>query len=159
MLKALIRIKYTSPVKIIGNADQMPSYKKQLLDLSRNLEVEFLGLIKEKIKLLEMIRNAKFFIFPSYNENMSIMLLEAASVRTPIICSDIPENQVIFNKEEVLYFKSEDEEDLAEKIKWAGANINLMQEKASKAYQKVLEVFTYENISLEYLGLFNSLLK
>ncbi len=159
MLEALISINYSGPVKIIGNADQMPSYKKELLDLSRNLDVEFVGLIREKILLLEMIRNAKFFVFPSYNENMSIMLLEAASVKTPIICSDIPENKVIFEKQEVLYFKSEDREDLAEKIKWAGANINLMQEKAVKAYEKVVKVFTYEKISLEYMGLFNSLLK
>lgn len=159
MLEALSSINYSGPVKIIGNADQMPSYKKELLDLSRDLDVEFVGLIREKIKLLEMIRNAKFFVFPSYNENMSIMLLEAASVKTPIICSDIPENKVIFEKQEVLYFKSEDREDLAEKIKWAGANINLMQEKADKAYEKVVKVFTYEKISLEYMGLFNSLLK
>ena len=87
------------------------------------------------------------------------MLLEAASVRTPIICSDIPENKVIFDDQEVLYFKSEDREDLADNIEWAALNNDLMEEKAAKAYEKVLEVFTYEKISMAYQRLFNSLLK
>jgi len=159
MLEALISIDYPGLVKIIGNADQMPSYKRELLELSRALDVEFMGLIREKTKLLDIIRNAKFFIFPSYNENMSIMLLEAASVRTPIICSDIPENKVIFDDQEVLYFNSEDRKDLADKIEWAGSNIDLMREKAEKAYEKIINVYTYEKISLEYQKLFNSLLK
>jgi glycosyltransferase involved in cell wall biosynthesis len=158
MLKSLIEIKYPGPVKIIGNIDQMPIYKKELLELSKDLDVEFMGLIREKTKLLEMIREAKFFIFPSYNENMSIMLLEAASVRTPIICSDIPENKVIFNHEEVLYFRSEDHLDLADKIKWADSNLDLMDKKSGKAYEKVLAVFTYEKISLEYQKLYDSLI-
>jgi glycosyltransferase involved in cell wall biosynthesis len=158
MLKALNEIKYTGPVKIIGNADQIPSYKKELLELSKDLDVEFMGLIREKMKLLEIIRDARFFIFPSYNENMSIMLLEAASTRTPVICSDIPENKVIFNEQEVLYFKSEDHHDLAVKIKWALAQPEKMHEISGKAYRKILDEFTYEKISLEYQKLYHTLI-
>jgi glycosyltransferase involved in cell wall biosynthesis len=158
MLKALHEISYPGPVTIIGNLDQMPSYKKELLELSKDLEVEFVGLIKKKVKLLEMIRDSKFFIFPSYNENMSMMLLEAASVRTPIICSDIPENKVIFNDDEVLFFRSEDPHDLAEKIRWALSNTPEMDRRSGNAYEKVLAEYTYGKICLEYLKLFNSLI-
>lgn len=158
MLKALAKINYHGPVKIIGNIDQMPSYKKELLELSKDLDVDFTGLIREKTNLLEMIRDARFFIFPSYNENMSIMLLEAASTGTPIICSDIPENKVIFNEKEVLFFKSEDHDDLGDKIAWAILNIHSMNERAGKAYEKVFNVYTYEKISLEYQRKYNSLL-
>jgi glycosyltransferase involved in cell wall biosynthesis len=135
----------------------MPSYKKELLELSEELDVEFTGLVREKTKLLEMIRDAVFFIFPSYNENMSMMLLEAASVRTPIICSDIPENKVIFTEEEVLFFRSEDEQDLADKIGWALSHEEQMHQRSGRAYQKVLAEYTYEKISLEYRRLFDSL--
>jgi glycosyltransferase involved in cell wall biosynthesis len=159
MLKALIKLNYTGPVKIIGNIDQMPSYKKELHELAKDLDVEFMGLIREKTKLLEIIRDAKFFIFPSYNENMSIMLLEAASVRTPIICSDIPENKVIFNDEEVMYFRSEDHHDLADKIAWSISNPDHMHKNAAKAYEKVLAVFTYEKISLKYQKLYDALVR
>jgi glycosyltransferase involved in cell wall biosynthesis len=159
MLMALNKLKYPDPVKIIGNIDQMPSYKKELQDLAKDLDVEFMGLIREKTRLLEIIREAKFFIFPSYNENMSIMLLEAASVGTPIICSDIPENKVIFNDDEVLYFRSEDHHDLANKTAWSISNPDLMGKKSIKAYKKVLAEFTYEKISLEYQKLYDALLR
>ena len=159
MLKELNKINFPGPFKIIGNIDQMPSYKKELQELAKDLDVEFMGLIREKTRLLEIIRDAKFFIFPSYNENMSIMLLEAASVRTAIICSDIPENKVIFNDDEVLYFRSEDHHDLADKIEWSISNHDLMDKKSIKAYEKVLAVFTYEKISREYQKLYDSLIK
>jgi hypothetical protein len=74
------------------------------------------------------------------------------------IYSDIPENKVIFNDEEVLFFKSEDHNDLAGKIDWAITNIHLMNERSVKAYEKVLNVYRYEKISLEYQNLYNSLL-
>ena len=157
MLRALQKINYAGPVKIIGNVDQMPAYKKELLELAEDLDVEFMGLIREKEKLLQNIRDAQYFIFPSYNENMSIMLLEAASTRTPIICSDIPENKVIFSREEVLYFRSEDHDDLADKIEWALSNQEQMGRKSGMAYDKILAVFTYAKISREYKKLFDSL--
>jgi len=159
MLKALNKLNYPGPVKIIGNIDQMPSYKKELQELAGDLDVEFMGLIREKELLLDIIREARFFIFPSYNENMSIMLLEAASVRTPIICSDIPENKVILDEEEVLYFRSEDHHDLADKIEWAISNPDQMKNKSVLAYDKVLDVFTYEKISLEYQKLYDALFR
>jgi len=159
MLMALNKLNYPDPVKIIGNINQMPSYKKELQDLAKDLDVEFLGLIREKRRLLEIIHEAKFFIFPSYNENMSIMLLEAASVRTPIICSDIPENMVIFNDDEVLYFRSEDHHDLANKIAWSISNPDPMNKKSIKAYKKVIDEFTYEKISLEYQKLYDTLFR
>jgi glycosyltransferase involved in cell wall biosynthesis len=105
-----------------------------------------------------MIREARFFIFPSYNENMSMMLLEAASTGTPIICSDIPENKVIFDEQEVLYFRSEDQNDLAEKIGWAMSHPQQMQERSVRAYEKVRHDFTYEKIALVYQDLYYSLL-
>jgi glycosyltransferase involved in cell wall biosynthesis len=159
LLNALHEIRYSGPVRIIGNLDHMPTYKKELFELSKELNVEFVGLIREKVRLLELIRDAKFFIFPSYNENMSMMLLEAASVSTPIICSDIPENKVIFHDQEVLFFHSEDHQDLAEKIMWALSNAGQMAQRAGKAHAKVLAEYTYERISGEYRKLYESLFR
>ena len=157
LLIALPEISYPRPVRISGNRDQMPSYKKELMGLADGLKVEFVGLVREKRKLLEMIREAEFFIFPSYNENMSMMLLEAASTRTPIICSDIPENKVIFDQDEVLFFKAEDHLDLAAKLTWSMSHREQMEAKSGRAYDKVLDQFTYDKISLEYKKLFDSL--
>ena len=108
------------------------------------MNIEFMGLIREKEKLFKYIRNARLFVFPSYSENMSIMLLEAASLKVPVICSDIPENKTVFNEKEVLFFKSENEDDLAEKLKYALANSRIMEKYTDNRpsdLSKIAEIF------------------
>lgn len=46
----------------------------------------------DRERLLDCVRGARAFVFPSEVEAMSMMLLEVVSARTPIVCSDIPEN-------------------------------------------------------------------
>ena len=89
LLKAIKKLNLNYKLLVAGDLDQIQNYKKEILALSKNMDVEFLGLIKNKIDLFNYIRNSKFFIFPSSYETMSMMLLEAASQHVPIICSDI----------------------------------------------------------------------
>ena len=58
----------------------------------------------------------------------------------------------------MLNIRSEDHHDLADKIEWSDSNLDLMDKKSGGAYEKVLAVFTYEKISLEYQKLYDSLL-
>ena len=53
MLSALIKLNYTGKILIIGDADQMPVYKKNIIDLSKNLNLDFIGLIKDKNLLIQ----------------------------------------------------------------------------------------------------------
>ena len=104
LLEALRKMNYTGKLKVAGNLDQLPGYKKQILKLAVGLNVEFLGLIKEKKDLLNLVANAELFIYPTLYEAMSIMLLEAALVHTPILCSNIPANTNVFTENEVTFF-------------------------------------------------------
>lgn len=88
-----------------------------------------------------------------------MMLLEAASVKTPIICSDIKENKDIFNEDEVLFFKTNNEIDLSQKIDYALNNIDEMKLRAEKALKKLQREYNWENISKDYSNLYNSLIK
>lgn len=119
--------------------------------LAKNLPVKFLGYIDSRSNLMSLIEKAAYFIFPSETEGLSLMLLEAASTGTPIICSDIPENTQVFNDEEVLFFKNKDHHDLAQKIKWAMENPETMHIKALKAQAKALNEYSSEAIA----GLYN----
>ena len=78
---------------------------------------------------------------------MSMMLLEAASQNTPIICSDIPANKAVFNDDQVLYFRVDDSTDLADKIKWAFENESEMQKKAERAFEKLKLEHQWKNIA------------
>jgi glycosyltransferase involved in cell wall biosynthesis len=90
---------------------------------------------------------------------MSMMLLEVATLKVPIICSDIYENKFIFDENEVLYFSSGDYSDLARKLAYAEDNKNDLMQRAELAYQKVSTQYNWCNISREYAKIYSGLLK
>lgn len=158
LLESLNIIEYEGEAVFIGSLEHTPNYKKHLFKLGANLNINYLGLIKEKELLFEKIRDAKLFIFPSFNEGMSNMLLEVASLKTPLICSDILENKAVFNDNEVLYFETGNPEDLGSKIEWALLNYSIMQEKAESAYLKLKKEYLWKDIAKRYSVVYESLL-
>lgn len=159
LLEALNLLNYTGEMVFIGNLEHTPAYKKYLYDLGSNLNIKFLGLIKEKTLLFQKIMNAQLFVFPSFNEGMSNILLEVASLKTPLIVSDIPENKAIFNDSEVLFFKTGNSKDLAEKIAWANANYSIMLDRAENAFLKVKKRYLWFDIAAQYENIYDALLK
>jgi glycosyltransferase involved in cell wall biosynthesis len=157
LIEALNLNNYPGKVIIIGDLEQVKSYKAQIFNSADKLDIEFKGLIKDKDLLFQQISNAKLFIFPSFYEGLSNMLLEAASLNTPIIASGIIENTAVFNEDEVLFFKTGNANDLASKINWAINNEVLMKQKAEKAYQRVVSDYNWDKIALQYKELYNSL--
>jgi len=157
LLKALRRINFLGKLVVAGDLDQVSEYKKEIKFLSNGLDIEFCGLIKDKSRLLSLIRNASLFIFPSSVESMSMMLLEGCSVRTPVICSNIPENRDIFNDKEVLFFETNSDYDLSRKILWALSNSEKMKEKASRAYQRLANNYLWSDISEKYRILYKKI--
>ena len=159
LLKALHKIEFSGKIFIAGDLDQSNEHKREILKLSKGLDVEFLGLIKDKKELLSYIKNSKLFIFPSLQEAMSMMLLEAASVKIPIVCSDIRENSDVFSSDEVRFFKSNDYLDLAKSIKYVFSNYDIMQSRALSAFNKLQLDYNWENIAKQYSKVYNRLLK
>lgn len=157
LLEALKLGKINKKLLIIGNLEQIPSYRDEILDQSKGLNVEFVPLIKEKKKLLQYVKNAELFIFPSYTEAMSIMLLEVAFARTPIVCSDIPANTAIFDDSETLFFKTNSSSDLLEKINFAFENYSIMKQKTDAAFIKLQSDYNWSSIAKQYAQLYESL--
>ena len=104
-----------NPLKlaIVGDLNQVPSYSDHLRKIADENQVVFIPPISDRELLFGMVKHAHLFIFPSTDEGMSMMLLEAASLQTPIICSDIPENKIVM-QDNVVYFHSGDAVDLAD---------------------------------------------
>lgn len=157
-LKALKILDYKDKIIIAGDINQMPEYKNKLLSLSRNLNIKFLGLIRNKKILMSYLREAKYFIFPSSIEALSMMLLEAASVKTPIICSDIAENKDIFDDTEVLFFETDNSNDLADKLAWTLKHEKKMTKKAENAYKKLENKYLWRDITKKYDKLYQKIL-
>lgn len=157
LMEALNLISFTGKAKFIGDLDHTPKYKAYLQELGKKRNIEYIGLIKDKEELFGHIERCKVFVFPSFNEGMSNMLLEVASLKTPLICSDIPENRAVFSEKEVLFFDTGDPRDLAKKIEWAYANYEVMLEKAESAYKVLLECYLWESIAAGYSKIYDSL--
>ncbi len=159
LLKALIQINFQEKVLIIGDLNQMPAYKEKLKYLSSKLnDAEFKGLIKDKETLNQHIGSAKLFVYPSEIESMSMMMLEVASLKTPMICANIPENKDVFSDEEILYFENSNSDDLARKIEWAQDNYLTMQDKAEKSYSKLKSDYQWEDIAKKYASIYDKLI-
>lgn len=159
LLQALKKLHIQIKLIVIGDIDQIPNYKRQIKSLCVGLDVVFIDIIKEKSKLLNFVKNAKLFVFPSNSENMSIMLLEAAYVKTPVICSDIDANRSIFNNDEVTFFKTNDSSDLGEKLTWAWNNTEELIKKSLHAYQKLINHFNWSRIVIRYDELYSRLIE
>ncbi|MCW3786239.1 glycosyltransferase family 4 protein [Plebeiibacterium sediminum] len=157
LIQALRQIDYKGHLLVAGDMNQIKDYSEELYQLKGDLNVTFLGMIKEKEKLLSYLSKATLFIYPSYVEAMSMMLMEAVTVNCPVVCSDIIGNKDILNEDEVLFFKVRDVNDIANKVSWALSNIEEMKKKANKAKERFLKEYNWDNIAEEYKSIYNQL--
>jgi glycosyltransferase involved in cell wall biosynthesis len=155
LLKAAKKINLKTEIIIAGDMDQVEDYKNEISELKKNLNVNFIGLIKDKNKLSELINDALFFVFPSLNEAMSMMLLEVVAEKTPVIASDIPSNKAVFSNNEVLFFESTNANDLADKLSYSLMNKEELKSQAKRAYEKLINHYTWDTISLLYKEIYN----
>jgi glycosyltransferase involved in cell wall biosynthesis len=158
MLEALQKIGYKGQIFIAGELTHNDAYMNELKRLGASLDAHYLGFVNPLRTLLAFVKKAELFIFPSETEGMSIMLLEVASVGTPIIASDIPENTQVFDEGEVMYFKVSDAGDLAQKVQFALNNKEKMAEYGKRCQEKVYKDYVWHNIANEYADVYKTLM-
>jgi glycosyltransferase involved in cell wall biosynthesis len=156
LLEALQHIEKDISVLIAGNTTHVPAYAKRLREMADE-RVQFCSFIASKPKLLGLIQSAKLFVFPSTVEAMSMMLLEVATVGTPILASNIPENCGVL-PEEALYFQSANANDLSEKLNWALDHPEAMAQVAKKARARVNTHFRWQDIVHKYEALYEDVI-
>lgn len=105
----------TCRLVLAGDANIEDNYSKNLKQMARKNKVVLTGFIKGK-KLHSLLTHAKCFVLPSSHEGLPIALLEAMAYRLPVIVSDIPANMEVGLDEEC-YFRLNDEQELADKMK------------------------------------------
>jgi glycosyltransferase involved in cell wall biosynthesis len=158
-LRALREIGYVRKVLIIGDVGHDHKHRDLLYELSTDRDITFIDLIKEKAVLLAYLRNARLFVFPSRMEGMSNMLLEAAAIGCPVICSDIRANTAVFTADEVTFFKSGDFRALGQKILFAQKNYQSVMEKADRARKKVEREYSWDYVGKQYRSLYEGMIR
>ena len=157
-LEAMDKIDSQIPIIISGQFTTGDDYIQQLGNFNSNNRVTYTGMLKDKSLLYGYIKNAAFFVFPSMNEAMSMMLLEVVSLGCPVICSDIQPNKDIFFTDEVLFFKNGNSVDLAEKIEFAIKNPYAMDAYSKKALSRASKEYIWDKIANRYKQSYTSLM-
>lgn len=86
-----------------------------------------------------------------------MVLLEAASVGVPIVCSDIEENRNVM-QDDAVYFKSGDVEDLTHQLNWTLKHLEDATEIAHRAQERIRHEHSWDNIAAQYAQLYRRVL-
>ena len=134
---------------VAGGNNAMPDYVESLHKMARDCgDIVFTGPVYGNDKE-QLLRNAYCFCLPSTIEGLSIVLMEAASYKLPVIASDIDANRE-FLGEDAIYVRPENKEDLTEAIEHAIANPVQMRGFVETNYKKILQKYTWDKVARKY---------
>ncbi len=160
LLKAFRAVKAGISLVVVGDLDQVPKYRRQVQELADH-RVRFIPFVSSPAELLGLVKRAQLFVFPSTNksgtEGMSMMLLEAASVGAPILCSDISQNTTVLG-DAGYYFATDDVADLQVKLQYALAHPAEMSHAACRVQELVRSRFSWDSIAARYERLYQAVL-
>lgn len=157
----LIRAYMNSGIKdyklvIAGSNPQVPSYEMKLRELAKDCpSVVFTGAVYDEDKD-QLLRNAYCFCLPSTIEGLSIVMMEAASYKLPVIASAIEANSEFLGRD-AIYVAPESEEDLVEALQCAMNKPEELQSMVDANYQKLIKKYTWDKVALKYLDYLHSI--
>lgn len=133
--------------------------KESDLKIDVNIPIHYVGYVSDTNELVSLYNLASVTVVPSHTENLSCAIMESLSCETPVCAFNIGGNgDMIDHKKNGYLAKEQDNEDLANGIIWCIEN-NKEQELSKSARRKVLENYTPEIVSVQYLELYKKLCK
>ena len=155
-IQAVNALSESLPLLIVGDMSQVPEYTQRLRYMAGS-HISFHPLIEDRETLFGVMASARFLVFPSLVEAMSMVLLEAASIGVPIICSDIPENRAVM-RDDAVYFETENAASLADRLVWALKNPEVMQYNATRARKRIRAEYSWDTITSRYVQVYQDIL-
>lgn len=155
LLKANSQLKTKVPLVIIGDMNGNDSYKRYLMELFEP-NVKVIEFIKSKEELGEIVSHCRFFVFPSTYEAMSMMLLEVAALRKPIVCSDLPENLEAIGRNAV-FFQNDNIDSLRENLGFCLKHPEKISELGEKAFDWVKKNRDWREIANRYIEIYRTI--
>ena len=91
---------------------------------------------------------------PSYSEGFSLAMLEAGTIGSSVVCSDIPAFNLPFSRNEVSFFKLNDIKSLQNAVDEA---LKLKEEKKKLLQEKIKTCFSEDIMFQKYEKLYKNL--
>jgi len=152
----LTQAPHTTPVWVAGEERHPdPAFRDFREHPDRGQGVRFIGRQSEG-QLRQLLSRASMYAATSQYEPFGLAPVEAALSRCAVIANDIPTFRELWG-ETACYFRQNDGEDLARKIRELRADTELRQTYANLAYRRAQQRFTAERMVKEYLDLYRNM--
>lgn len=136
---------------IVGDGPDKPFLEKAAQNISN---VVFTGAVEHE-KAIGYIAGSDVLVLPSVVEGMSTVLLEAMALKTPVVATAVGGNtELVQHGETGLLVDAGDLEQLTEAIAYLLNNSAEAKRLAEKAYQSVVNHFSWEAVFPQYLKVY-----
>ncbi len=147
LLKAFNLVCEKHPSYLVFASRILPPYKEKYLGFIKTdfkNRVIFLG---HRDDMPEVLRSIDIFVFPSIIEGLGTSLIEAMAMEKPVVVSNIPTfRDFIVDRINGLFFRAEDQDDLAEKIISLIEDKNLRKHLGMNARYTVIQNFSLDRM-------------
>ncbi len=147
----LLKIRSDFAYVCIGEGEQKSKLIKFTTDNNIAERCYFSPFKKNPYNVME---NADVFVIPSYSEGFSLAMLEAGTIGSSIVCSDIPAFNLPFSRNEVSFFKLNNIKSLEIAVDEA---LKLKEEKTKLLQKKIKTCFSEDVMFLQYENLYKKL--
>jgi len=137
---------------LIGDGKALNSLKKQATKLDVTDRCLFMGFRKNAKSYYKFL---DLFAMTSRSEAFGLSMVEAAALKVPLVCSDLPTFRELFNDSEVCFFKTEDINSLNLAII---DRLQMNSLKTSKAFERYRNNYTSELMAEGYWKLYEKLI-
>ena len=143
---------------LVGDGENMALLKKLTMDLGIENNVLFLGYRMDSVSIMNAM---DIFILPSLGkEGMALVLLEAALLGLPSVCSNIPGNdEVVIDGTTGLLFTPGNESELAQKIDTILSDVPLRNLMAITARERSEHLFTIDAMTDQIESLYREMIE
>jgi glycosyltransferase involved in cell wall biosynthesis len=157
LIDAFVETNYDLKLVIVGDFSHDKIYSENIyFKIKNDNRIIVYPELLPKSSLFALIKNSKFFVFPSEVEAMSMMLLEVISLKVPVICSDINENISVVGMNYKYLFKAKSTQSLREKIDQMMMDQNT-KSVADELLIKIRTKFDWKTIASQYQNLYKRL--
>lgn len=148
---------YRLKLVVVGNDEKnLPRITRRAKDLNAFNDIVFLRYVPDAA-LSELYQNALCLLFPSLYEGFGMPILEAMQAGVPVVCADTTSLPEVAG-DAALLINPMDPGAIAEALHAVMVKSELRQELISKGWQNAKR-FTWEKTALEYLELYEGLMK
>lgn len=152
LVPAFEMVETSKKLVLIGGSPNPSPYEAKIKQ-TRDSRIVFPGFLYGP-EVHALMRNAYAYVQPSAIEGLSPVILEAAYLGAPIVCTDIPQNRYAIS-EYGTYFRPNEIDDLSKTLQWALDHPSEMASRATSGAEYVRNRFSWRAVVDQYIDVFS----